>query len=134
MEDFFKEVHKLNVTIKIGKPNWITISISLFLAKNLRAFHEKALLPSLLLFLILLNCGKEATERETISYTLQLLAHRRGSEFNGGYYTEGTQVSIQATPNAFINLLAGQWFNRQPLAITVNGNLNLRQISPRKAR
>ena len=59
-------------------------------------------------FLILLNCGKEATERETISYTLTITSATGGEvNSNGGYYTEGTQVSIQATPNSFINSLAG---------------------------
>ena len=86
-------------------------------------------------FLILLNCGKEATERETISYTLTITSTTGGEvNSNGGYYTEGTQVSIQATPNAFYQFTG--WSNGStdnPLVITVNGNLNLRANFAKKS-
>ena len=86
-------------------------------------------------FLILLNCGKEATERETISYTLTITGTTGGEvNSNGGYYTEGTQVNIQATPNAFYQFTG--WSNGStdnPLVINVNGNLNLRANFAKKS-
>ena len=113
----------------------ITISISLFLAENQRAFHEKALLPSLLLFLDFIELRKRGYRKRNHFLYLTITSATGGEvNSNGGYYTEGTQVNLQATPNAFYQFTG--WSNGStdnPLVITVNGNLNLRANFAKKS-
>lgn len=81
----------------------------------------------MLCVLITLNCKKETVESNSLIYTLTINATQGGIvNSSGGNYSEGTEVSLSATPNNYYQFTG--WSNgltENPLVVTMNRNINL---------
>tara|TARA_Y100001936_G_scaffold250516_1_gene303483 strand:+ start:883 stop:2169 length:1287 start_codon:yes stop_codon:yes gene_type:complete len=81
---------------------------------------------------ILLACNEDNTIPEKNRYTLsvQVSPAEGGSVFpTTGEYTDGSQVTIQATPNQYFNFIKwggdGNGTKNNPLSVTINSNISL---------
>lgn len=81
----------------------------------------------LLSVLILFSCSKEASEPEIIRYTLTVTTSDGGSvSSTGGTFSQGTQVSVTATPNAGYRFSGwSNGSNTNPLTLTLNSNISI---------
>ena len=80
----------------------------------------------------LFACSEENSTPEPTKYTLtiQVTPDEGGSVFpSTGEYTEGSQVSVQATPNQYFEFVKwggnGNGSTNNPLSVTMNSNISL---------
>ena len=91
-------------------------------------------LPLYITLLFVLTCAKEDSQAPNTppiqivkQYTLTATAGDGGSVSGGGTFSQGTQVSITATPNAGYSF--SSWSNgstANPLTVILNSNLSLK--------
>ena len=81
---------------------------------------------------ILLACNEDNTVPEKNKYTLsvQISPPEGGSVFpSSGEYTDGSQVTVQATPNQYFDFIKwggdGNGVTNNPLSVTINSNISL---------
>ena len=81
---------------------------------------------------ILLACNEDNTVPEKNKYTLsvQISPPEGGSVFpSSGEYTDGSQVTVQATPNQYFDFIKwggdGNGSTNNPLSVTINSNISL---------
>ena len=81
---------------------------------------------------ILLACNEDNTVPEKNKYTLsvQISPPEGGSVFpSSGEYTDGSQVTVQATPNQYFDFIKwggdGNGATNNPLSVTINSNISL---------